>query len=358
MGRLVIAVHLGAGRYGKRLREHMDDLLRSCIQSGVDAYSQTKDSVDTVSSVMTVLEASGLVNTGNGSALTRGHTVECDGIVIRSGDHALGCVIAVPECANPTRIATALLKESTLSLEYGEILRSCILVGSAAASFASDRSLLHKTEVSSVQKERGLRYSAILERRKQCEKRERVSLSTERDASFSTERDASLPTKRVVSFSTEQDASVTDTVGCIIVTDDEIVVAGSSGGSWMRVSGRGGLCSVPGAGVWCDETVGVVCSGYGECFIRTLFAREMCEAVRENREAHVTEGLRRLEKDQQRMRISLPSCFGLLCCCREENRVRVILSHTSKMMGMGVFDGERIETRLSEQTGEECVYYE
>ena len=67
----------------------------------------------------------------------------------------------------------------------------------------------------------------------------------------------------------------------------------------MRVSGRGGLCSVPGAGVWCDETVGVVCSGYGECFIRTLFAREMCEAVRENREAHVTEGLRRLEKDQQ-----------------------------------------------------------
>ena len=126
----------------------------------------------------------------------------------------------------------------------------------------------------------------------------------------------------------------------------------------MRVSGRGGLCSVPGAGVWCDETVGVVCSGYGECFIRTLFAREMCEAVRENREAHVTEGLRRLEEDQQRMRISLPSCFGLLCCCREENRVRVILSHTSKMMGMGVFDGERIETRLSEQTGEECVYYE
>ena len=146
--------------------------------------------------------------------------MECDGIVIRSGDHALGCVIAVPECANPTRIAAALLKESTLSLEYGEILRSCILVGSAAASFASDRSLLHKTEVlipfplqhqvSSAQKERGRRYSAILERRKQCEKRERVSLSTERDAS--------LPTKRVVSFSTEQDASVTDTVGCIVVT--------------------------------------------------------------------------------------------------------------------------------------------
>lgn len=153
--------------------------------------------------------------------------MECDGIVIRSGDHALGCVIAVPECANPTRIAAALLKESTLSLEYGEILRSCILVGSAAASFASDRSLLQKTEVlipfplqhqvSSAQKERGLRYSALLERRKQCEKRERVSLSTERDASFSTKHVVSYSTKRVVS-STEQDTSVTDTVGCIVVT--------------------------------------------------------------------------------------------------------------------------------------------
>ena len=153
--------------------------------------------------------------------------MECDGIVIRSGDHALGCVIAVPECANPTRIAAALLKESTLSLEYGEILRSCILVGSAAASFASDCSLLHKTEVliplplhhqvSSAQKERGLRYSAILERRKQCEKRERVSLSTERDASLPTKHVVSFTTKRVVS-STEQDTSVTDTVGCIVVT--------------------------------------------------------------------------------------------------------------------------------------------
>lgn len=154
--------------------------------------------------------------------------MECDGIVIRSGDHALGCVIAVPECANPTRIAAALLKESTLSLEYGEILRSCILVGSAAASFASDRSLLQKTEVlipfplqhqvSSAQKERGLRYSALLERRKQCEKRERVSLSTERDASLPTKRVVSFSTKHVVSFSTERDTSVTDTVGCIVVT--------------------------------------------------------------------------------------------------------------------------------------------
>lgn len=138
--------------------------------------------------------------------------MECDGIVIRSGDHALGCVIAVPECANPTQIAAALLKESTLSLEYGEILRSCILVGSAAASSARDRSILSTTEVrtplplhhqvSSAQKERGLRYSALLERRKQCEKRERACLSTQRDVS--------LPTQR--------DASVTDTVGCIVVT--------------------------------------------------------------------------------------------------------------------------------------------
>ena len=41
-------------------------------------------------------------------------------------------------------------------------------------------------------------------------------------------------------------------------------MAGSSGGNWMKSAGRGGLCSVPGAGVWCESDVGCVCSGYGE----------------------------------------------------------------------------------------------
>lgn len=73
--------------------------------------------------------------------------MECDGIVIRGRDHALGCVIAVPECANPTTIAASLLKESTQSLEFGEILRSCILVGDAAAAFAQDHCIRKEVEV-------------------------------------------------------------------------------------------------------------------------------------------------------------------------------------------------------------------
>ena len=109
----------------------------------------------------------------------------------------------------------------------------------------------------------------------------------------------------------------------------------------MRRSGRGGLCSVPGAGVWCEKHVGVVCSGYGECFVRQLAAKDVCSALLGgDRKKGVMDVIRRLEEDQERMKITLPSCFGVVASYEDEGKRHVLCCHSSKMMGFGYYDGK------------------
>ena len=135
-------------------------------------------------------------------------------------------------------------------------------------------------------------------------------------------------------------------------------MAGSSGGSWMRRSGRAGLCSVPGAGVWCEKRTGVVCSGYGECFVRQLAAKEVCGvlAAGGDRRKGVIDVIRRLEEDQEHMKITLPSCFGIVASYEDAGKRHVLCCHSSKMMGLGYYDGREMRTVLSEQREEECVF--
>lgn len=128
----------------------------------------------------------------------------------------------------------------------------------------------------------------------------------------------------------------------------------------MRRSGRGGLCSVPGAGVWCEKHVGVVCSGYGECFVRQLAAKDVCSALLGgDRKKGVMDVIRRLEEDQERMKIALPSCFGVVASYEDEGKRHVLCCHSSKMMGFGYYDGKETRTVLSEQREDkECLYYD
>ena len=73
--------------------------------------------------------------------------IECDAIAIRGRDGAFGSVIAVPETIRPSAIAFSLLEDSTQGLQFGQLIRPCILVGAAAAKYAKDLGLLKAREV-------------------------------------------------------------------------------------------------------------------------------------------------------------------------------------------------------------------
>ena len=108
----------------------------------------------------------------------------------------------------------------------------------------------------------------------------------------------------------------------------------------MRHSGRGGLCSVPGAGVWCEETSGCVCSGYGECCIRVLLAKRICDILEEEeiKEECIKELLeKRLKNDMKKMKIDRDSSFGILSLYRNQvsKQLSLIIAHTSTHFAYG-----------------------
>ena len=129
-----------------------------------------------------------------------------------------------------------------------------------------------------------------------------------------------------------------------------IVVASSSGGNWMKQSGRGGLCSVPGAGVWCEEGVGCVCSGYGESFMRSLFAKRCCDLRGTTKEiAELMQNT--LIKDMERMKMALDPLFAVAFLDAKQSAMHIV--HSSPHFGFGYSTETTSQIKISEKTNTE-----
>lgn len=61
--------------------------------------------------------------------------------MMRGSDGAIGSIIASPDNGNPSATAAHLLRQSCLGLEYGQILRPCILVGEEASRYSKQHNL-------------------------------------------------------------------------------------------------------------------------------------------------------------------------------------------------------------------------
>ena len=183
-----------------------------------------------------VLEDHPAFNAGYGAVLTGHGTVETDGAVADGSTRRSAGVGAVPGLRNPAALALQLLEHSDAAL----------LVGDSALQFAIEHG-----------------FTA-----------EDLTTAEQRDAlnEVLTNAGASVFTGRRVA---------TETVGCIIVEGGRISVAASTGGLVGKLPGRVGDASIPGAGFWADERVGVLCSGSGEASIRSLMSFVVAGRVRE-----------------------------------------------------------------------------
>ena len=129
-----------------------------------------------------------------------------------------------------------------------------------------------------------------------------------------------------------------------------VVVASSSGGNWLKQSGRGGLCSVPGAGVWCEEGMGCVCSGYGECFMRSLFAKRCCDL--RGTADQITELMQNtLLKDTQRLKITLDPVFAVAFLDERQSALHIV--HSSTHFGFGYRTETTSQVEIAEKTNTE-----
>ena len=226
---------------------------------------------------------------------------------------ALGIVSSAPGISNPSDIAYSLLCESILGLEYGYLIRPCILCGPSIRQYAEERGLLKSVAIPQKRREEGEKYLHMIKRKHETE--------------------------------------VYDTVGCIVLNETDIVAAGSSGGNWMSIPGRSGLCSIPGAGVWCDSDCACISSGIGESCIRRLFAKGVCDLMKTEKDHEIE--LERilvddLETDMNRMNITLDPSFGVIVV-NKGGELEMIVSHSSEMFGYGYIHVS--DSELSDENG-------
>ena len=271
----VVLVHAGAGN--QEVSSHGELLVWAALAgSKVMAEGPEAAAVAAVE----VLEDAPETNAGTGSSLNLREEVEMDAALMIPGD--FGAVAGVKGIRYPIRLARAVLRESSHKL----------LVGEGATEFA--RALDFERYDPKTPRRRADWEQAIL----------RVKEGGGPGGEFST-----ATRQKIMGH-----YGLGDTVGALTLSDDGLLAAGAStGGIFMKLPGRAGDCPLPGAGFWCTEDVAIVCTGYGEAFMRTLCARRAEEIHRGGSDLLVAleEALQELwQKTQGRGGIMALSCSG------------------------------------------------
>ena len=134
------------------------------------------------------------------------------------------------------------------------------------------------------------------------------------------------------------------------------MVASSSGGNWLKTPGRGGLCSIPGAGVWCEPGKGCVCSGFGESCIRLLLAKRVCDCIECGESSIQTFLVETLPEEGKRMHVTLPSSFGIAAVSNHNNSPVLHIGHSSPTFVYGYLnEAGQIHVETSEKQDQKYI---
>jgi taspase, threonine aspartase, 1 len=294
----VLAVHGGAGRSlgmaGKTYKALLAEVLSHLGQSlDWDAHA-----ADVVTAAVTALEGSKLTNAGLGSSLTFDGRVECDAMVCTV--QSVGAVGAVEGILHPCQLANEVRKASCVVGPLG-LVPPVLLTGSGAQQFAVEQCNLlvnpecHFTESS---------------RKRWNEYRGRLD-----GISHTVGHDWDM---------------IADTVGAVCVdVQGRVASAVSSGGNWLKVSGRVGAAAVPGAASSVLESIAVAASGNGERMIRSSFALRVAMCLISESDDDDLDAVRKLAVDSEAGMIAL----RLL----ENGRVEVLYIHATPSFSIGYF---------------------
>lgn len=251
----VVVVHGGAGRFRFSSDEEKSayaKALRDAVENGLKAMA-SGNALDAVTESITSMEYSGLFNAGRGSVLTIGGDVEVDAGIMYGYDMRIGAVAAVKNVVNAIRLARFVMEKTD----------HVMVVGDGARELAKLWGLYRPTnELYSDQKSR--MYGELLSEYSRGLRR------------FT----------RVIELAREM--GIMDTVGSVAMDKDGNLAAGTStGGVWLKLSGRVGDSPIPGAGFWAQNGVGAFsASGLGEVIIRLAASIRAAMMVKEGLGIH------------------------------------------------------------------------
>lgn len=244
-----IILHGGAGAW--RLVEEdrralAQETIHQCTQKGWKTLVETNNSVEAVVEAIKCMEDSGVLNAGWGSVmdLMGSRTLDAG---LMSSNGLLGAVAAVSSTRNPIVLAKIVAEETP----------HVLIVGHYADQLAVLKTLPPLPPPPSSVVERYRKYLSKLLRGEAT----RVYIDSltkflNRNPQYSEMVKKMIPK---------------DTVGACAVDDNGVLTAGvSTGGLLLKLPGRVGDSSIPGAGFYASNLVACSATGIGEKIIRTM----------------------------------------------------------------------------------------
>ncbi|MEM4795039.1 MAG: isoaspartyl peptidase/L-asparaginase [Ignisphaera sp.] len=247
----ILAVHLGAGDWSidNDLKNRLVRLIRDALEEGYKA-GLIGSSIDMVVEAISVLEDSGLVNAGLGSTVDISGNISMDAGIMYSGNNKAGAVAYVKYPRNPIRLARYVLENTD----------HVLIVGDAADTLAIKLGLeKHPGPLESVMK----RYNEIIKK---------IEKGTIERRFY--ENSIKLWIK----------LGFLDTVGAIAKDkSNEFAAATSTGGVFLKLPGRVGDSSIPGAGFYAKKCGAAAATGIGEYIIMSFLSlrvvNDICNGI-------------------------------------------------------------------------------
>lgn len=248
-----LAIHGGAGveRRDMSPEDERDAkaALELALRQGYEQLQAGKPALDAVTAAIAVLEDDPHFNAGRGAVFTHDGRNELDASIMDGATRKAGAVAGVHRVKNPIRLARAVLERSA----------HVMMIGDGAETFAQEQGMelvdpaWFRTEKRWQQLQRRLR-----------EKASGAALDP-----------AERPGRRY-----------TGTVGAVALDASGALAAGTStGGMTDKRYGRVGDAPIIGAGTYANDLCAVSGTGWGEYYIRTAAAHEICARMRYLKEA-------------------------------------------------------------------------
>ncbi len=237
----VLVIHGGAGVIAKDLSPEKEKAIRADLKQALEAgYAVLKSggsSLDAVSKAIVLMEDSPYFNAGKGAVFNHDGKNELDASIMDGASLRAGSVANVHKVKNPILRARAVMEKSP----------HVMLVGDGAEAFAQsiDMPLVDP------------KYFYTEERWQQLQQ----ALKEEAEKEKST-------------------ASPHGTVGAVALDAAGHLAAGTStGGMTNKRYGRVGDSPIIGAGTYANAKCAVSATGWGEFYIRTVAAHDICARV-------------------------------------------------------------------------------
>lgn len=244
-----LMVHGGAGALDnvkdERTAVRYLESIRVILEHGRESLAAGASAVEAVETCASLLEDDPLFNAGCGSVLNEQGKVEMDAGIMDGRDLAAGAVAGIGNIANPIQLARLVMDGS----------EHVLLIGDGALQFAEHCGMALTPDD----------YFLTPERVKQFE-------------------EAHEQGRIMLDHDSEGDAQKYGTIGAVARDrDGNLAAATSTGGIVNKRRGRVGDSPIIGAGVYADnETCAVSATGYGEEFMRAVFAKTIADAIEFN----------------------------------------------------------------------------